>query len=288
MKETSMQPNSIRLFCLLILIECLSFPVIAQKQTPTSTQKSGHLQKGNALEEAKQYENAIKEFELAAKENPKSSQPYVHLGACYWYLKKLDKSILYLKKASALEPKKAVPHYLLGYMLQNQGNFKEAETEYKQAISLNVQSAVDTATLYQNLATVQLELKKYRDAVDSMNQAIKIHPREARLYSQLGRIYSEANQLDDAEKTYLHCIELGLREANLYNELGLVYKAIAEKLEQASSPDNQAITSNYRKAYTQYQEALKLDPDNKGVLANLRFLKLTHGDVLNDESEKQK
>jgi Flp pilus assembly protein TadD len=77
-----------------------------------------------------------------------------------------------LREAIRLAPSDWQPHYRLASDLAQQGQFAEATTEYQQALGLNPNGV----KVKLGLATVLLNLGREREAVQQVDEALKLEP----------------------------------------------------------------------------------------------------------------
>lgn len=104
----------------------------------------------------KQFEDAIRKYELVLNLNPLSVASLNSLGNIYYDLEKTDKAIEYYKRAIAINPNFAPVCNDLGNAYHSQGRIEEAITEYKKALTLDV----DFNLARQNLRLAEEELQK--------------------------------------------------------------------------------------------------------------------------------
>lgn len=98
----------------------------------------------------------------------------------------------------------------------------------------------------------------HREAVHSLQWAVRLNPKQAKYYAALGNALSKIpRRLHDAEQNLLKAIELEPSNAQNHVILGWLYKD--GKLNQ--------------RAIRQFEEALVLDPDNQQAKAELQKLK---------------
>ncbi len=93
------------------------------------------------------------------------------------------------------------------------------------------------------------EFKKgnFWGAVDSLKWAIKLEPKRAKYWSYLSLSYTKIpNRLKDAEEALLEAIKFDPYNAEHYVNLGLIYIKAGMK----------------KRAYNQFEKALKFDPEN--------------------------
>ena len=133
MKKT---PKSLSLlfapFLLVLLSGCTLPRIIIVKDLLTPEE---HLNLGVAYEKSGEFDNAIKEYKLAAKKRPIA---YLHLGNAHFQKDEWAVAEYYYKMAIEKEPKNADAYNNLAWLYYTQGeNLDHAERLAIQAIDLN-------------------------------------------------------------------------------------------------------------------------------------------------------
>jgi tetratricopeptide (TPR) repeat protein len=121
-------------------------------------------------------------------------------------------------------------------------NFKEAESKYIEAISLDPKSI----KAYKGLAEVYNAMKDYVHAKETYQFIIKLNASDDGIYDHLGQIARQEGKLEEAEKDFLQSLSLNNTVAGYHIDLGDVYVAMGD----------------FKKAMSSYEEAIKLEPNN--------------------------
>lgn len=107
----------------------------------------------------------------------------------------------------------------LGFVLNEQNLFEEAERTLKQAILLNP----EMEDAYFLLATASHGLGKLSEAVDSYNKAIELKPDFEIVYRDLSLTLFQSGQIDSARKVILKAIALYPTNADFHYYLGKLF-----------------------------------------------------------------
>ena len=230
------------------------------------------------------YEDAIKQYEIAASKNERAIY-YSNIGDAYSRLAMWDESIRFYEKALALDPEDDLVYNNLGNAYYGKGNYEDAMEYYLKAIKYNsepvyytnmgmacsMQNKFDEAIEYLETALainpkhtpahVELayaKLSKYnseepsesvllQEALDHYKETFKIDPSEFNYfdYTCLGEVYYKLGKLDEAIENYKKSIELDPRHSRAYNGLGTVYFGKGE----------------FHNALEYYKKALENKPD---------------------------
>jgi tetratricopeptide (TPR) repeat protein len=169
-------------------------------------------------------------------------------------------------------PKKIGPEVYVGAarLLENQGNFAEAEGKYREALRAmpnDLSALVGVARLYDRQGEPQ-------KAIDAYQKAIAAHPAEGLIYNDLGLCYRRQRQLDKSVVAFRKATELQSDNAKYRNNLAaaLVDTGRIDEAYQELTALNSPAVAHYNLAYLlqqhqrhadairHLQEAIRLDP----------------------------
>ena len=97
---------------------------------------------------------------------------------------------------------------------------------------------------YANLGIVCYRLKKFSDAAEALNQAIRLNPKQAAYSNELGIVYRHGGQFERAREAYAKALALDPAYAKAYLNLGILYDLYLRDADKALQH------------YTRYQELL--------------------------------
>ncbi len=119
--------------CLFLVIYGCSLPRIIILEDPLNPEE--HLNLGVAYEKKGEFENAIREYRLAAKKLPRA---YLYLGNVHFQKEELDKAEKYYKKSIRKEPTNADAYNNLAWLYYVKGEkLDKAEALALRAMELN-------------------------------------------------------------------------------------------------------------------------------------------------------
>ena len=130
-----------------------------------------------------------------------------------------------------------------GVILQNHGDLKAAETQFRQAITLKPSDLV----FRRNLAGVLQERGNKQEAERVLKEALEIDPRFADAHRALGTLLLERGALPEAEMEFVVLLQLVQEDADAEAKLGDVYTA----------------QKRYAEAADAYRQALKWAKDQQ-------------------------
>ena len=141
-----------------------------------------------------------------------------------------------------------------GFMYHQTGDLSKAEKIYNQILNKDPKNfdalQLKATLLYQN--------KKYEEALNFYNVAIKINDNFAPLHKNHGNTLKKLNRLDDALISYKKAIQLQPTVAELYNNIGKIFKEL-KRFDDALFYYNKAIElkSGYTEAFFNRGAVLK-------------------------------
>ena len=136
------------------------------------------------------------------------------------------------------------------------------------------------------------KINKLEDAIESLNQAIKIKPDFIQAYNGRGHLLVELNQLDAALENFNKAIEINPNYAEAYNNRGNILNKLNRYTESIESYDKAiSINPNFAEAYNHrggvqkdlklyedahesYEKAIKIKPNLDFLLGSLIYIKL--------------
>ena len=172
---------------------------------------------------------------------------------------KFKEAIKLYKKAIKSDGKIALYYSSMAEALATSGDFVRAKRAFQRAVLLQPENV----NFLYGLATVNMHLGAFTDAVETLSRAIEYAPNAGDLYAQLG----VALQKDDVSRSinaYDKAIELGSDSAFVYYNLST-----------ALSQNN-----DYERAIVVLKEVIRLDPQHQHSYRSLGNIYLTSGDYL--------
>jgi len=197
---------------------------------------------------------------------------------------KPEEAIADYRQAAALQPKDPEPHLAAGALLEKQGKFADAESEYKQALALGPSSDALTG-----LANIYMRGHRLPEAEAELRKLVAAHPDQADARIQLGRVLAADGKYDEAIAELQAGEKLAPADISLQRDLADLY-VFAKKYDQAEaayrgllagSPNDAALHQSlgkalveqkkYAEAQTEFETAVKLKPDFGEAYGDLAF-----------------
>jgi serine/threonine protein kinase/tetratricopeptide (TPR) repeat protein len=238
---------------------------------------------------AENVDNAILMLNEALKLDPNFGTAEAALGEAYWrrYWLTKDKQWTILarqecNKAVALGNAGAAGHSCLGLIADGSGQYREAITEYQQALELEPGSE----TAFLGLALAYEHQGAITEAEQTYQRAIESHPNSPYTYNSLGTFYLRREQYAKAVQMFQKVIALAPEGHAAYVNLGATYvnmdrnaDAIEPLKKSIAIRPTVAAYVNLGAAYfglnrfadeaAAYEEAIKLDPKEYVTWGNL-------------------
>jgi tetratricopeptide (TPR) repeat protein len=210
---------------------------------------------GRVLFKLDKQEDARREFERAAKDDPKGEPPAVSMGWLYTNAGNLKKAEEWMNYAADSTPKSVAVQTGVANWLLQQGRGDEAKTHVDAALKLDpksqeikrqaglvarqrkdfgeaekifqplADSAPGDAWLRSQLALVLAEQKdeaKQRRALELAELSVRLSPKDATALATLGTVYYRLKRLDDAEKLLQAVVSSGKGTSDTAYFLALV------------------------------------------------------------------
>nr|XP_043616457.1 tetratricopeptide repeat protein SKI3 isoform X2 [Erigeron canadensis] len=192
-------------------------------------------------EEAK--EKAAEHFVIAAKLNPQDANAFRYLG--HYYSKvSVDKqrALKCYQRALTLSPQDSESGELMCDLLD-----KEGKESLEIAVCREASGKSPRAFwAFRRLGFLQVHQKKWSEAVQSLQQAIRGYPTSADLWEALGLAYQRLSMFTAAIKSYARAIELEESRVFALIESGYVFLMLG----------------SHRKGVEQFQKALQISSEN--------------------------
>ena len=162
-----------------------------------------------------------------------------------------------------------VPHCVraqnnLGVWYYTQRRYQEAVERHQFALKLNPRCADS----YNNLGNAYLAVGLFKEAEDHYKNALQIDPSYEEAYNNLGMLYIKEGKYEDARDNFLEALRLNRRFANPHHGLGVL-------LLEYSNRNNNSKLIKY--AVKEFQKAIRLNPYFAEAHSNLGSLYSSQG-----------
>jgi len=208
-----------------------------------------HIDLGELLDESGKHEEALVEYEKAAKkvekletEDARNASIHFNLAELFWNMEKKEKAIAGFKKAVELNPEAIGYRGQLGQVLLSVGRNEEAIAEYKKAVELKP----ETTWVHSALAEALLEIGKKEEAIAQYKKLVKLKPKDTSYRTELGNVLLEVGRKEEAIAEYKKAVELEPEKAWVHSSLGEALLKVGKREE----------------AIAKLKKAIELEPKN--------------------------
>jgi len=104
------------------------------------------------------------------------------------------------------------------------------------------------------LGTLYLKKDNYKEALDEYKKAFEFGRRDFKFYNKFAAAYIKNQRFKEAEGALLYSLALNPQQSGPHNNLGNLYSMLG----------------HFDWAVYEYRKALKIEPDNKGILDNIK------------------
>lgn len=175
------------------------------KKTPFAEGAEEPFKKGHELLRNKKLDEALKEFEQAAKLSPDTPVAHYWVGMAYFYKNEREMAIAKFKKVLDLEPTNYHALAMIGKILSfNKAKLDEAINYLDQAISIDP----DYAEAHFDLGRIYALRGDTNRALAEFGIIFRTEPRYAMYHFELGRIFESMRAVDRAKKEYNRALQL--------------------------------------------------------------------------------
>lgn len=239
------------------------------------------------LVDAKRMDEARRQFQILAEQNPKDPDALFALGVLATDAKQYDEAVAHLTQVLQLGARTADVYYELGRVEELRKNYPKAKDWYARVNSedryLNAQVRVglmlarmddfagmnahfdrlrqndpeEAASLFVSQAEVLREVKHYQQAYDLLDQAVAQNPDNKDLLYSRALLAERVNRLDVLERDLRALISADPKNGQALNALGYT---LADR------------TDRYQEALGYLQQAIALLPDDPAVIDSMGWV----------------
>ncbi len=228
-------------------------------------------------------------FEKTVRMSPQSALAHYHLSEACLRHNRLPEALLAAERASALRPRYAGAHHMLGQTYSAMRRPEEAIQEYQRAARYSLESGnfYDAARSLGNMSIEHAARGELEEAMRACRQALTLDSEFAAGRNNLGYLLLLAGQWDEAERELRVALRQNPTLAEAHSNLGLLYARRGE-LDRAAGELAEAVRLGAGNAETYarlgvvallredraradefFRQALRLDPENQRARAGL-------------------
>jgi protein O-mannosyl-transferase len=237
---------------------------------------------GNYLDQKKDLDGAIVQYEDVIKVNPNHISAHNNLGMALSAKGDVADAIGQYREAIKLDPDYAIAHYNLGSALLERGQTDEAIQEFQDALSIDparaeVRDNPDLSVSEQTATIMKTDYAQFHnglglafawkgevaEAIVQYQEALKLNPYYLEAIYNLANALAKAGQVDGAVAAFQEAFKMDPGNAKQHNNLGTALRRLGRTDE----------------AIAQYQKALKMDPSYAPAYYNLGNVLFQKGEI---------
>ena len=182
----------------------------AMAETPTKTspfvkEAEEHFNKGHEFLRDQKLDEALKEFEEAAKISPDTPIAHYWVGMAHFFKRDPEIAIAKFKKVLNLEPKNYHALSMIGKILSfDKAKLDEAINQLEKALAINP----DYAEAHFDLGRIYALRGDMNRAMAEFSFIFRTEPQYAMYHFELGRIFESMKAIDRAKKEYNRALQL--------------------------------------------------------------------------------
>jgi tetratricopeptide (TPR) repeat protein len=187
------------------------------------------LNRANTCYELKEYYRTVSDLERVISLKPDTSITYFTMGLAYTKMREFTKALTAFDKASQYtdgSKKKQrtelmVNHAIVQFYLKN---FDAAKRELQQASKTDDHEP----NIYNTLALIETEQGHYAEAMNLINEAIRLDPKQSYYVNNRGYIFLLQDAMASAEADINHSIAKDPNNAWAYRNKGIYYLKLSD------------------------------------------------------------
>jgi tetratricopeptide (TPR) repeat protein len=189
--------------------------------------------RGDAYFGKRDFERAVTDYDEALRLDSKNAVTWNNRGLALHRLGRSDRALADFAEALRLDPKYAMAHYNRGTVFHRQGRHDKARADYTEAIRLNPKMA----TAFNNRGLSYHEERDFNKAVADFTDAIKLDAKLAVAWLNRGLSRNQQRKFDDAIADFSEAIRLDPKLARAYFHRAIAHE---QKGETAKAADDKA------------------------------------------------
>ena len=214
-------------------------------------------------------------FRRAVAIDPDFAGAHASLGLLYVQMGKTDLAIPQLQESLRLDPGRKDSRAALVSAYRNQAYAVTQSGDSEKALALLIEArtvdAEDFDVQYE-LGITALRMSLFPDALDALNQALKLRPEDGHTLYGLGRANMALAKFDEAHEIFEHYIRLRPHDASGHYASGITLQALQRTSDAAN----------------EYEKSIELQPQQTESYFQMGRMKLEAGDLeaASDEFER--
>jgi tetratricopeptide (TPR) repeat protein len=183
-----------------------------------------------------QYPCVLDSFHQIVALNAESAEAYILMGEALDEMKDHEGAMREFRAAEKVNPKEPNVHFGLGYLLWTKGQYPEAAAEFQAEIDNDPQHL--QAMLY--LADSEIQMSRSDDARPLLEKVVFLSPASAMAHRDLGIIYADQDRKQEAMAEFQAAIRIAPNDVNAHYRLARLYRSMGNTAEAKAEFDKAA------------------------------------------------
>ncbi|NBL65483.1 tetratricopeptide repeat protein [Flavobacterium sp. NST-5] len=212
------------------------------------------LEQAKKAIDAEQYQKAKTMLKSMIASSPDKGKNYFHLGEIYMALENTDSAKIYFDKGITVKDDAKFNYIGLGEISLDKGNATEAEAHFAKALA-DMRRKDTEEFVYVGKAYTNSEKPNYKKAIENLQKAVAIDPKNAVAFLALGDAQFGDKNVNEAYSAYRTAYDLDNSLLRAKMQLGVITKN-AKAFPEAIAAFNEVIKldANYGPVYRELAE----------------------------------
>jgi protein O-GlcNAc transferase len=258
-------------FILWIVLDDSKRPAIPSSVTPEIVQRLAPLDlNGLTIKEQVTTLRAesVRLGQRLVTEFPRQAESHILLGNTYRQLGQSTQAVESWNEALTLDAQHADVYTYLAILAEEKGDAEQALGYWKKVLLLRP----ELPGLRDSLANTLMTLNQWDDAIEVLNEEIRLSPGSARTHYLLGRAYSQQNRYTEAAFHYEKTVAMDPNQTHAYYELATALmrsgqRQKAQNYRRLFSEQKQQEKAGASYGYTEQEDLLKAKKTLAGLCA---------------------
>jgi eukaryotic-like serine/threonine-protein kinase len=183
------------------------------------------------------YDLSLQEFQRALQLDPRNADALIGIAHAYESLGRIADAEAAYKKAIVLRPDYWDGYNHLGVFYDRQSRYDDAAVQLRHAAELTP----DNARVYLNLAAVYIDsgdVNRFPEAEHALTKSIQLSPTYP-AYANLGYLYVQERKYAEAAETIEKALKLNDKDQLVWGNLALAYQGLNQPAKMAEARDHQ-------------------------------------------------
>ena len=175
------------------------------------------------------YTDADKWLTMVVSESPLDAEAWYMLGRTKYNENRFQEAVQAFQKVLDLRLHDVKAENNLGLSYEGLNRLDEAQAAFETAIAWQKDAAVKDEQPYLNLGSLLADRDQLQPALENLQKAAALAPRNPKILEQLGRVYDLLKMPDKAEANLTQAIAFAPDVPGLHFRLGQVYKQLGKR-----------------------------------------------------------